>query len=310
METLDVSTTQLSQPEFEGITDIWPSEVGTIMGLSPYQTPLELWQIKTGRKARPNLDEIEAVQMGVLLEDVIAKRFAEKQKVKIRRVNETLVHPDYPWWRGKIDRQIVGGSQREFLECKNCSEYQRDKWGPEGSDIVPDYYALQVHAYMPLRAGFDVGHMAALIGGNRHRCYRIERDDTILALIEARLIEFRQCLIDDRVPVPQTVSDLEMLWPNHSKDVAMATEDVLRDISQLQQVNDSIRELNEAKEELSSRLKLFMGEQGFLGADDEILATYKTQQQTRVDTKRLKAEFPDVFTACQVSKSIRVLRIK
>jgi len=312
MQTLDVKSTQLPEPSCDEQKNIWPSAVGTILGLNPYQTPLELWMIQTGREAQPNLNEIEAVGWGVRLEPVIAQAYSEREGVKLRRINRTIVHPAHLWWRGKIDYQVLNQDERTLLEIKNASEYMRGKWGADGSDSVPDYYAVQIRAYMPLDLGFDRATLAALIGGNTLRSYYLERDDELEQLITSRLIEWRELLIADRVPAPMTVADLEILWPNNSEDVIEATDDILSDISRLVQINGSLKELESAKEEIASRIKMFAGERGAIAdpIEHKVLATYRTIKQSRIDTTALKTAEPKIAERFMVETSFRSLRIK
>ena len=310
MQTLAVQETQLPKPTIDEQLNIWPSAVGTILGLSPYQTPLELWMIQTGREAQPNLNEIEAVGWGVRLEPVIAQAYAEKEGVKLRRVNRTIVHPAHEWFRGRIDYQILNRDERTLLEVKNASEYMRGKWGANQSDSVPDYYAVQVRAYMPLDLGFDHAVLAVLLGGNSLRSYHLERDDEIEQLIMSRVIEWRELLVADRAPAPLTVSDLEMLWPQNSDAIFDATEDVLTDISRLVEINGSLKELEAAKQEISDRIKMATGEKGFIAHDSQVLATYKTTTQRRLDTTALKAAKPKIAERFTVETSFRSLRIK
>ena len=310
MQTLAVQETQLPKPTIDEQLNIWPSAVGTILALNPYQTPLELWMIQTGRETRPDLSEFERVQWGVRLEPIIAQAYSEREGVKLRRVNRTIVHPAHLWWRGKIDYQILNQDERTLLEIKNASEYMRGKWGADGSDSVPDYYATQVHAYMPMDLGFDHAKLAVLIGGNNLRSFHIERDPEIDLMIETALIEWRDCLEKDRVPAPQSVHDLEMLWPNHVDETTEATEDVLADISQLVQINGSLKELEAAKTEISDRLKMFTGPKAYIAHAGEVLATYKTVNQKRLDGAALKKAEPEIAERFTVETSFRSLRIK
>lgn len=297
--------------QHEKITDIWPSEVATILGLNPWQTPIELWMQKTGRAERPDLSDNERVQMGNELEELIARIFAEREEVKIRRVNETLVHPEHEWFRGRIDRQVLGLGHRALLECKNASEYQRDRWGPSGTDEFPEFYEVQVRAYLSLGLGFDEGYLAALIGGNTHRRYRVIRDPSIENMILAEISDFRDRVVREIHPAPINSHDMEILYPDAVSDLVEASDDVLRDFSRLVEIRGALKELGDAKKEIEERVKMCIGEhEGLRDPEGRCLATWKATRSNRFDQSRFRKEHPDLFSQYQTETSSRRFLVK
>jgi putative phage-type endonuclease len=126
--------------------------------------------------------ETERMAFGKMMESVIADRYAITRGVKVRRSNQILRHPRYPWMIANIDRRIEG--ERRGLECKNVDVYawRFGEWGEEGSDLVPVEYALQVVHYM-IVTDLPVFDIAACIGGNRLQVYTIERDPELEELV-------------------------------------------------------------------------------------------------------------------------------
>ena len=59
-------------------TGVTASESPIILGLSPYQTPWQLWAEKTGFRERPDLSDNPNVRRGVLLEDDVRKLIAQQ----------------------------------------------------------------------------------------------------------------------------------------------------------------------------------------------------------------------------------------
>ena len=93
---------------------IGSSDAGTAVGLNPYQSPLELWMIKTGRdsdipKIDPN-DETKARRIGVaLLEPIVAAHYTKRTGNRVRKINAVLQHanPDLAWMLANIDREVL-----------------------------------------------------------------------------------------------------------------------------------------------------------------------------------------------------------
>ena len=84
-------------------------------------------------------------------------------------------------------------------------------------------------------------------------------------------------------------------------------EDTLRRMRELQkQIDDLTREY----EALKQKIQLEMGDAEF-GRAQGFLVTWRNQTRQSLDTKRLKAERPDIYTAyLKPPKTVRVFDIK
>ncbi|WP_197477384.1 YqaJ viral recombinase family protein, partial [Alcanivorax sp. HI0044] len=78
-----VSTKQMSREDWLKIRKqgIGASDAAAAVGISPYQSPLELWMIKTGRDGlfpAPDPDDIQSpLSWGTLLEPQVAEAYAK-----------------------------------------------------------------------------------------------------------------------------------------------------------------------------------------------------------------------------------------
>jgi len=163
------------------------SDVSTILGLNPYQTPYELFLQKTGRMQPPDLSDKMSVFAGNLLEDNIAKMYSKRTGKKVVRRNKTIVNPKYDWITAHIDRDVTG--EKRGLEIKNSGWRMMSDWGPEGSDSIPDYYLTQVHCYL-LVMGYQVWDVAAYFGGGDFRLYEVERSSNFDEIIIDKTHDF------------------------------------------------------------------------------------------------------------------------
>jgi putative phage-type endonuclease len=163
-------------------TGIGGSDCAAALALSSYKSPYQLWAEKRGL-LEDDEPETERMAFGKVMEAVIADRYAVTRGVRVRRSNQILRHPKYPWMIANIDRRIEG--ERRGLECKNVDVFAHryGEWGnEEGSDEVPIEYALQVVHYM-IVTDLPVFDIAACIGGNRLQVYTIERDAELEELV-------------------------------------------------------------------------------------------------------------------------------
>ena len=277
------------------LSGIGGSDAGVIAGVNPQKTPVTLWLEKTGRVPPENLDDVEIVQWGVELEEIIGKAWARKQskkagrEVKIRRVNRTLVSKANPFMLAHIDFDIVGSN--EGLECKNTAWWMRDFWGDEETDDVPLYYLIQGVHYMHVW-DTDAWNFGVLVGGNELRSYRVTRDKDA----EGQLIDlerkFWTCVENDVAPPPIRVEDLVKLYPE-TTGVIQATEEVIVAIEEYKRLKIERDVLIDRMDDIKLAVGTFMGVNSELldPTDNAItIATYRSHKETRVDSKRFKAE--------------------
>ncbi|MFD6128678.1 YqaJ viral recombinase family protein [Streptomyces diastaticus] len=178
------------------------SDVAAIVGLDKYRGPRHVFEEKHGREiVRDN----EAMEIGREIEDFIARLFAKRSALPIATPPGTLGHVDHPWALVNIDRYVLWDGDRPAslenvsgpLECKNRSEYQLEEW----EDGAPDAPALQCHWGMAV-GGYEVGYVAALVGGNKLRWHRIERDEEMTGHLLAHCGAWYQRHVVEGFPPP------------------------------------------------------------------------------------------------------------
>jgi putative phage-type endonuclease len=147
----------------EGITG---TDIAAICGLNPYVSPAQVWQEKLGLIEIP---ENPMMEWGKRLEAVVAQKFAENHGVRLKPGSFIAINPSGIILCGTNDFWIEDAE--EGLEVKTASTYAKG-WG-DGPEEIPPHYFVQCHWYMIL-TGFKVWHLAALIGGNDYREYKLQ----------------------------------------------------------------------------------------------------------------------------------------
>src|SRR5450830_399560 len=142
-----VKTNDLSREDWLTVRKkgIGSSDAAAAVGLNPYKSQLELWMEKTGRdtnlpKVDPK-DKTSPMYWGTLLESIVAAHYTMLSGNKVRRINAVLQHPTEPWMLANLDREVLGSSEVQILECKTAGFQGQFLWR-EG---VPEYVQLQVH---------------------------------------------------------------------------------------------------------------------------------------------------------------------
>lgn len=208
---------------------IGSSDAAAAVGLNPYQSQLELWMHKTGKAellpaVDPN-DETSPMYWGTLLEPIVAAHYTKRTGNRVRRVNAVLGHPRIPWMLANIDREVVGASDVQILECKTAGLNGAKLW----RDGVPEYVQLQVMHQLAV-TGKQAADVAVLIGGQELQVHRIERDETMIAQLIALEEQFWGWVQRGEDP-PADASEsadtaLRCLYPQDSGETVDLSEDI------------------------------------------------------------------------------------
>ncbi|MCM3436812.1 YqaJ viral recombinase family protein [Bacillus licheniformis] len=291
------STANMSREEWLSIRQkgIGGSDAAVVLGLSKWKTPFELWLEKTGQ-VMPEESQSEAAYFGTILEDVVAKEFELRSGKKVRRKNQMLKHPDHEFIIANLDRMIVG--EKAILECKTTSAYNLKEW--EDNEI-PANYIVQVQHYLGvLGPEYRKAYFAVLIGGNKFVWKEIERDEELIQMIFAAEIEFW----NDRVlggqapPLDGSSAAEEFLKKRYAETESNKVIDLSATnrerIKQYLQLKEQISELQTQAKELENQIKFEMkdAEYGFIG---NYQTSWKHVASKRVDTEKLKTQFPDIY---------------
>ncbi|EPL2928499.1 YqaJ viral recombinase family protein, partial [Pseudomonas aeruginosa] len=237
------------------------------VGLNPYKSQLELWLEKTGRdaglpKSDPN-DEESPTYWGNILEPIVANHYARRTGNRVRRINAVLQHPDpkLDWMLANIDREVIGASDVQILECKTAGINGARLW----KDGVPVYVQLQVMHQLAV-TGKQAADVAVLLGGQHLEIHRIERDEELIG----RLIELERDFwgyVQRDTPPPADGSDsaeqaLRCLYPeDHGHTLDFTQDPVLSAaFDELQMVRASLEAQGKREAELKQQLQQAMGD--------------------------------------------------
>ncbi|MDE2102932.1 MAG: YqaJ viral recombinase family protein [Patescibacteria group bacterium] len=295
-------------PEWHALrrTGIGGTDAASIMGLG-YQTPYDLWELKTGRRAPEDLSGLEAVRLGARLEAVVADEYADRAGAPLLHVRETLRRADKPWMFAHVDRTALTASGPVGIEIKTAGlvGVAGAEWGEDGSDEVPAGYLVQVQWYMAVTQ-WQLFRIVALLGGRGIRVYEIPRDPEIIDALEQQAEQFWACVQADFQPPIVSVDDARKRWSRSRATAKIASAEILDHDAQLRGLDAHIKEIEAYAEEHRAAIMAFMGDADTLvdGAGRR-LRTWKSSESTRLDSARVKAEYPEIAAACSVITSSR-----
>ena len=307
VRTSDLSHDEWLEARKLGITG---TDLGGLTGISKYSTPIKVYLDKTG-ELEP-IDDNEAMYWGRVMEDVIAKEFQSRNKVKVNKVNAILKHPEYEWALGNIDRLITNeAGEKGILEIKTVSEYIKISWDGEE---VPPQYMVQLQWYMFV-TGTTFGYFAALIGGNKYVQKYVERDDELINMLLDIAKDFWENNLIKKVPPLVDGSEastelLKSLYPESEAGAEVQLPDeAIELIEKRRELKAKSKELDVEIADCENKLKDLLKDKE-IGIINDFKVIWKSQSRTSIDTKKLKAEEPELFKKYSKTSLYRKFDIK
>ncbi|EAE3879715.1 YqaJ viral recombinase family protein [Listeria monocytogenes] len=283
------------------------SDAGIIMGLNKYKTAFELWLDKTGQ-ILPDESAGEAAYWENQMEEVVAKEFEKRTGKKVRRSNMMYQHPEHDFMLANVDRFIVG--EDALLECKTASAYLAKEWE---SDEVPATYLVQIQHYLAV-TGKSKAYVAVLIGGNKFIWKEIERDEELINQIIAFELDFWETNIKGHVaPALDGSSAAEKYLKDRfakSEDKQIILPKTFNEyLTERANLERDIKLLETRKKEIDNNIKGHM-ESAEKALSDNYEVSWKSMTSKRVDTKKLKEKFSDIYLTVLMESHSRKFTVK
>lgn len=239
------------------------SEIGAIMGLSPWKSHYALWHEKKG--AAPKTMNPVRAAIGHGLEQTAADLFERD-------------HPEYrtmrggcwqsrtrPWQIAEPDRFITPLDSRKkvgIIEIKTVEPSMIWAWGTpdDGKDAIPPTYFAQIQWYLST-LGLDLCYLVAIMGYDTVKYYEIHRDEQFITQALEAGQNFIDSLIFETEPdIDATNSTYEMIRQLHpdiheNETVEIGTELAKDWVEALEASKQADRQLVGVK----NRLAKFMG---------------------------------------------------
>lgn len=314
------STTTQAENEEEWLHNrtrgIGGSDIGAICGVSPFTSARQIYLRKTGQYDE-SLEVSEAAQermyFGHLLEPIVAEEYARRTGNKLITLKATLQHKDYEWALANVDRLIVDdeGKPIGVLECKTSSEYNNEAW--ENGEILTSYI-YQLNWYMWI-LGLDRGAFACLVGGNKFYHYDVFRNDELLNNIiipKAKDFWFNNVLALKEPELQSNDTDfVNSKYAEVKKNSEIILDDdVTNELARtVVECKAKIKELEATMEEAQNRLKERLKDKE-IGYTKDFTIKWSPRVSTRIDTAKLKKEYPEIYEKVKKKVEYRAMTVK
>lgn len=281
---------------------IGSSEVGTILGVNPFETPYQLWRRKKG--LAPAQEQNEAMRAGTILESAVATYFEEESGRQVIKASEgdwlavdterdfLRVSPDRTYWlEGKHSKDNKG-----ILECKT-TQLDID------SDNLPKHWFCQLMYQLGVM-GYRQGSLAWLTRGRKFGYIDLAFDPDFYTYMVERLERFWvDSIVGDQEPPVTTIEDVQLKFPcSVAGKVIEINDELMDELNILKSVRSQLDELSSQKKEIEDHIKAYMADADTLcmaGTREKnpiVLVTYRSaKDSTKFDEKGFASEHPDLY---------------
>lgn len=280
------------------------SDIGAILGMSTYTSPLEVFYSKT--LDQPEREVSEWASIGRDIEPFIVDQWIARERV-IEGVYTDLIaiqSQTFPFLLHSPDFLVVDGG--EVLAGGEVKNVRSDA----GWDPIPPFYAAQVQHGL-LCSGLDRWVVVALVAGQKLITREVEPDRELQGRIALEGERFWLDHVLANVPPEPDGSEssrraLERRWEASQDSVAEVTEEDWLAIKNLTERRDRAeKDLAKAKQTVMAK----MGDKEIARTPDgRKVATWKVSTRTAVDTKRLKEEAPEIAKKFSTTTPTRMFR--
>lgn len=317
------------------------SDIAAIMGLSPWKSPLDVFNAKRSGEDEPDAAKQLFFKRRKRQEPVVAEILTEEYGVDLIRLStdadqNRYIDSEHGFLAAEIDFEFrMNDAVRMHwpaLECiedgvicngeiKTVHPFKSHEWGEEGSEDVPVQYAAQTMHGIGI-TGRPACLVAALFGVDNLVGFPILRDDETIAGMRAKAVTFwHDHILTGIPPDPITWSDISQLYSKFcGRPVELTAEfaDRLYLIDRLRKQRKLMEtEIEAAELELAIHIAAQWGTTTNAVSDDalilcggEQIGSWKKQRGTYLNQKQLKEERPEIIDTYTVEHWFRVFRLK
>ena len=241
-----------------------------------------------------DLSEIEAVQMGHVLEPVIGRLAQAKLGVELVKIEDALSHKKHDWFKSHFDFAGKKDGKTILVEAKNYNAATRSKFDISGI-CPPADMAQLVHEAAVF--GVDMVYLAVLFGGQEFvlipfNISEEQKED----LIKQMAVIWGHAQAGTTLS-PETVEQVKLLYPVSQESVKTASASVEQACLALAQIKANIKALETQEEQYDTLVRGYMEDKATLATiDGQVLATWKSAKSSiKFDAKLFQEAMPDIY---------------
>lgn len=298
------------------------SDVAAILGLDPFMSARDAWASKvyaTDDKPSDAMKLGNALESGVLdLAEEYLGPLARGRRIERGRFAVNL------------DAETADNIPVDAKVSLRTDSDGMQKWGEAGTDKVPQWVTVQVHAQM-MATGADHAFVAALLGGRGFVLYRIQKSNALANVIAKAVFDFWEDYVKTKTPPPDTgttsLAVLESIRREPKSTIAIeavphaewTTDDIIELADRICEQGDIVEHYQQAtkiegcakklKSSIRANVLTLMGAAEQLLLPDGRKVKYPEYTRESIDKELLRVQFPDAYAACTKTTTYRKLTV-
>jgi predicted phage-related endonuclease len=257
---------------------------------------------KIGRAERPDLSEVEVVQMGLRMESTIAA-FASEELGELKALGDAVAtHPKHPWLKSHGD--YIAADNSFLVECKNYNALHIHNYSEPGEPVrVPNADWAQC-CHEAACFGVDTVYLCILFGGQRFRMFKLDFSEDEKEGLIAKMAKLWAMVETNTLPDPESAAQCRMAYPVSAEGVAIASLELEQAAKRLAGIRASIKAFEAEEDRLQTAIQRAMGDNAEMQTlDGRTLATWKSAKPSkRFSADLFKDAYPDIYESFVVEQ--------
>ena len=247
---------------------------------------------KLGLKERPDLSQVEAVQMGHVMQPTIGRLAQDKLKIELKDADYALTHPKEQWLKSHFD--FISADGKVLVEAKNYNAAVRNKFDAEALIIPPADMAQLVHEAACHNVERIV--LAVLFGGQNFETFEFTISDSQKEELIKDMAKFWGAVATKTPLEAENTEQTKLIYAQDAGTSVVAPQPIEKAAEALKFIKDEIKRLEEKEEHLVTALQNHMQwSSELVSFDGKVLATWKNSKGSkRFDAKLFQAQQPDL----------------
>ena len=248
---------------------------------------------KLGVKDRPDLSEVEAVQMGHVMQPIIGQLASAKLGIELKEADYALTHPKETWMRSHFD--FISTDGQTLVEVKNYNAAVRNKFDSEANIIPTADMAQLIHEAACHNINDIV--LAVLFGGQNFEVFKFTIEEAQKEQLIKDMAKYWAHVASKQYPEPETTEQAKLIYSVSAPTSITAPQSLEQMVQALQYTKAELKKWEKEEEKLQVEIQKFMGVNSELVTlDGRVLATWKSSKGSmKFDAKLFEQSMPDVY---------------
>ena len=257
--------------------------------------------IKQGKMERPDLSQVEAVQMGHVMEPLIGRLAQQKLGVELLKIEDALTHKTEPWLKSHFDFAGTEDGRTILVEAKNYNAGTRNKFDAEAGLMPPADMAQLIHEATVF--GVEKIYLAVLFGGQEFVLIPQTITEEMKETHVKEMAKLWGHVQAGTALPPETSDQARALYPVSQEGLKTASQSVEQAAAILADIKAKIKALEAQEDQLATMLQGYLADADTLvTVDGRVLATWKSAKPSmKFDSKLFASAMPDIYRQFTVS---------